>query len=113
MTVAFFEEALEPLGPVKLDCLQRLRKANILVCVLTNSHLPSEEYSRRFGEVDFVIDYGVNSRQFALAALRSYLKYVYDSGPLQLVVANECRDEVNYGFTCIESRNFVCFGDQS
>jgi len=112
VSVAFFEEVLEPLGPVRLDCIQRLRQAHIITVILTKSHLPAEEYRRKFGDVDLVIDYGMNSKRFALASLRSYLYYMYDSGPLQIVVSNNCDEEVNYGFTCVESRNFTCFGEQ-
>jgi hypothetical protein len=110
VSIAFFEDTIEPLGPVKKDCIQRLRQANILVFVLTKSHLPAEEYERKFGKVDFVIDYGMNSKRFALSVLKSYLLYVYDSGPLQIVVSNQCDYETELGFSCIESKNFMCFG---
>lgn len=110
VSIGFFEEVIEPLGTVKKECIESLKKANILIFILTKSRLPAEEYQRKYGDGIFVIDYGTNGRKYALAALRSYLKYVYDSGPLQLVVDNQCTgDEVELGFTCVESTKFTCF----
>jgi hypothetical protein len=112
VSIAFFEEVIEPLGPVRIDCIQKMRQAKIITIVLVKSHQPAEESKRRWlDNVDLVIEYGTNSKRYALAALRSYLYYMYDSGPLQMVVSNDCDIESNYGFVCVESKNFTCFGD--